>query len=136
MSFWPLSSARTPSRTSRLSSARKTLMVVTASYSATAPLSHKDCPLDRVAAGQAQVVPAPLRRCRVVPCHARARRGQDDRMRHEASAVALTWIPSEAINGLLRKTFDVGITHYDEPPPEQLDPVVETVEKLRQEDRF
>lgn len=57
-------------------------------------------------------------------------------MRHETSAAALTWIPSEAINGLLRKTFDVGITHYDEPPPERLDPVVETVEKLRQADRF
>jgi hypothetical protein len=57
-------------------------------------------------------------------------------MRHQASAAALTWIPSEAIGGLLRKSFDAGITHYDEPPPERLSPLVETVEELRRTDRF
>lgn len=52
--------------------------------------------------------------------------------RHEASVTALTWIPSEAIEGLSKVPFELGITHYDEPPPDQID----DVEALRQADRF
>ena len=52
--------------------------------------------------------------------------------RHEASVTALTWIPSEAIEGLSKVPFELGITHYDEPPPDQID----DVEALREADRF
>lgn len=54
------------------------------------------------------------------------------RTRHESSVTALTWIPSEAIEGLSKVPFELGITHYDEPPP---DPI-EDLEELRRTDRF
>ena len=57
-------------------------------------------------------------------------------MKHEAAAVALTWIPSEAIGGLTRKPFDAGITHYDPPPPDSIGPLGDGIEELRQGDRF
>ena len=38
-------------------------------------------------------------------------------MRNESCITALSWIPSEAIQGATRVPFDAGITHYDEPPP-------------------
>ena len=37
-------------------------------------------------------------------------------MRVESSATSLSWIPSEAVTGLMRSTFSTGITHYDAPP--------------------
>jgi cyclic nucleotide-binding protein len=52
--------------------------------------------------------------------------------RYESSVTALTWIPSEAIEGLSRVPFELGITHYDQPPPEQID----DLEELRLADRF
>jgi hypothetical protein len=54
------------------------------------------------------------------------------RARHESSVTALTWIPSEAIEGLSRVPFELGITHYDVPPPDQIDDLAE----LRKTDRF
>jgi hypothetical protein len=57
-------------------------------------------------------------------------------MKHEAAAVALTWIPSEAIGGLTRKPFDAGITHYDPPPPDHIGPLGSGVDELRKGDRF
>jgi hypothetical protein len=53
-------------------------------------------------------------------------------MRIESSVTAISWIPSEAIEGLARIPFDLGLTHYDEPPPEQID----DLEQLRRADRF
>jgi hypothetical protein len=53
-------------------------------------------------------------------------------MRHESSITSLSWIPSEAIEGSTRLAFDAGITHYDDPPPDQLD----DLEALRAADRF
>ena len=44
----------------------------------------------------------------------------------------LSWIPSEAIRGATRLAFDAGFTHYDEPPPDQID----DIEELRLADRF
>jgi Cyclic nucleotide-binding domain len=41
-------------------------------------------------------------------------------MRHESSVTSLSWIPSEAVNGVMRIPFDAGIGHYDEPPPGEL----------------
>jgi hypothetical protein len=39
-------------------------------------------------------------------------------MRFEASVLSLSWIPSEAISGMPRLPFDLGVTHYDDPPPD------------------
>ena len=41
-------------------------------------------------------------------------------MRYESSVTSLSWIPSEAVTGAMRIPFDVGIGHYDEPPPGEL----------------
>ena len=38
-------------------------------------------------------------------------------MRIESSVVSLSWIPSEAVTGLPKQFFEVGVTHYDDPPP-------------------
>ena len=54
-------------------------------------------------------------------------------MRIEGSVTSISWIPSEAISGAGTKmTFELGLAHYDEPPPD----VIENLEKLRQADRF
>jgi Cyclic nucleotide-binding domain len=53
-------------------------------------------------------------------------------MRIESSVTSISWIPSEAIEGLPKLPFQVGITHYDDPPPE----VIEDLEGLVAEDRF
>ncbi|CAN5525606.1 MAG: cyclic nucleotide-binding domain-containing protein [Acidimicrobiia bacterium] len=42
-------------------------------------------------------------------------------MRHNASFTSLSWIPSEAIPGLLKIPMVLGISHYDQPPPGHLD---------------
>jgi hypothetical protein len=54
------------------------------------------------------------------------------RVRHESSVTAVSWIPSEAIEGMSRIPFDLGVTHYDQPPPDQL----VDLEDLRKTDRF
>ena len=52
--------------------------------------------------------------------------------RIESSVTAISWIPSEAITGPSKIPFEVGVTHYDEPPPDRL----ESIEELRTSDRF
>jgi hypothetical protein len=52
--------------------------------------------------------------------------------RFESSVTAVSWIPSEAITGPSKIPFEFGVTHYDEPPPDQLD----DLEQLRTSDRF
>jgi hypothetical protein len=42
-------------------------------------------------------------------------------MRVESSVTSVTWIPSEAIEGMPKLPFEVGIAHYDDPPPDRLD---------------
>jgi hypothetical protein len=54
------------------------------------------------------------------------------RTRHESSVIAVSWIPSEAIEGLSKIPFEMGVTHYDQPPPDRLD----DLEELRKTDRF
>lgn len=39
--------------------------------------------------------------------------------------MSLSWIPSEAIAGITRLPFDLGFTHYDDPPPEHIDDIDE-----------
>jgi hypothetical protein len=42
------------------------------------------------------------------------------RMRISASVTSISWIPSEGITGPVRLPMDVGIGHYDGPPPDRL----------------
>jgi hypothetical protein len=55
-------------------------------------------------------------------------------MRIERSVTAISWIPSEAVEGLPKVPFELGIGHYDEPPPDRLAPA--DLPRLRDEDRF
>ncbi|MDX6506362.1 MAG: hypothetical protein QOG06_1006 [Gaiellaceae bacterium] len=41
-------------------------------------------------------------------------------MRVESSVTSITWIPSEAIKGMPKLPFEMGIAHYDEPPHDRL----------------
>ena len=48
-------------------------------------------------------------------------------MRIESSVTSISWIPSAAIAGVTKIPFELGVTHYDDPPPdewEDLDSVV------------
>lgn len=53
-------------------------------------------------------------------------------MRVTSSVTSISWIPSEAVAGGTRVPFDVGVTHYDPPPPD----AVEDLAALRDADRF
>jgi hypothetical protein len=52
--------------------------------------------------------------------------------RFESSVIAVSWIPSEAITGPSKIPFELGVTHYDQPPPDR----IEDLEDLRKTDRF
>src|SRR5262245_25976810 len=54
------------------------------------------------------------------------------RVRIESSITALTWIPSEAIEGMPRLPFALGIAQYDEPPPQR----IVNLDKLHKADAF
>jgi hypothetical protein len=53
-------------------------------------------------------------------------------MRVESSVTAVTWIPSEAIEGMPKLPFELGIAHYDDPPPDR----IEDLNALRDADAF
>jgi hypothetical protein len=53
-------------------------------------------------------------------------------MRIESSVTSISWIPSEAVRGMTRLPFDMGVAHYDEPPPDHID----DLDALREADRF
>jgi hypothetical protein len=53
-------------------------------------------------------------------------------MRYESSVTSLSWIPSEAVEGTTRVPFEMGVAHYDPPPPDEL----ESLDALREADRF
>jgi hypothetical protein len=52
----------------------------------------------------------------------------------ESSVAAISWIPSEAIEGMPKIPFELGIGRYDEPPPDRLEEG--DLERLRDADRF
>ncbi|MDQ1404225.1 MAG: hypothetical protein QOG03_2541 [Actinomycetota bacterium] len=56
-------------------------------------------------------------------------------MRIESSVLSLSWIPSEAIQGMTKMPFGMGIAHYDAPPPEVVEDLA-ALEALRDADRF
>ena len=53
-------------------------------------------------------------------------------MIYTSSVTSVSWIPSEAVEGISKPLFEVGVTHYDQPPPDRLD----GIEHLRASDRF
>ncbi|MDH3309017.1 MAG: cyclic nucleotide-binding domain-containing protein, partial [Acidimicrobiia bacterium] len=53
-------------------------------------------------------------------------------MRFSATVTSLSWIPVEAITGVMKLPMTLGISHYDDPPPE----VIDDLEALRQADKF
>ena len=55
-------------------------------------------------------------------------------MRIESSVTAISWIPSDAIEGMPTLPFELGVARYDEPPPEHLEEG--DLERLRAADRF
>ena len=55
-------------------------------------------------------------------------------MNIEGSVTAISWIPSEAIEGLPKLPFDLGVGHYDEPPPDRIEEG--DLARLCAEDRF
>jgi hypothetical protein len=56
-------------------------------------------------------------------------------MRIESSVTSLSWIPMGAPSGALKVPFEVGVAHYDEPPPAELSGESQ-IEELRLADRF
>ena len=54
--------------------------------------------------------------------------------RYESSVTAISWIPAEAVEGLSKIPFEMGVTHYDAPPPDHIGPG--DLEELRKTDRF
>jgi hypothetical protein len=42
-------------------------------------------------------------------------------VRIESSVTSVSWIPREAIEGLVKLPFELGVAHYDLPPPDRLD---------------
>jgi hypothetical protein len=53
-------------------------------------------------------------------------------MRFESAVTAISWIPSEAVEGLPKIPFTMGVTHYDDPPPDQID----DLDAMREADLF
>jgi hypothetical protein len=53
-------------------------------------------------------------------------------MRIESTVTSVSWIPSEAVTGMTKLPFEVGFTHYDNPPPD----VIEDLEALGAADGF
>jgi hypothetical protein len=53
-------------------------------------------------------------------------------MRFESVVTSVSWIPSEAISGIAKLPFELGVTHYDDPPPD----VIADLGVLQAEGRF
>jgi hypothetical protein len=62
-------------------------------------------------------------------------------MKVSGTATSVSWIPSEAVTGPTKATFDLGVTHYDTPPPDGLagpgfDAIQADLERLRDGDGY
>lgn len=53
-------------------------------------------------------------------------------MRIVSSVTSISWIPSEAVKGMTKLPFQMGVAHYDDPPPDRID----DLDALREADRF
>lgn len=57
-------------------------------------------------------------------------------MRIDSSVTSISWIPSEAVRGMMKAPFEMGMAHYDEPPPDRIGTDPSDLEALRDADRF
>jgi hypothetical protein len=57
---------------------------------------------------------------------------EEHTMRIQSSVTSISWIPSEAIEGVTKMPFEIGLAHYDDPPPDHID----SLASLREADRF
>ncbi len=58
-------------------------------------------------------------------------------MHIDGSVTSISWIPSEAVKGVMKLPFSIGVAHYDDPPPESLGgDVPRALDELRIADRF
>jgi Cyclic nucleotide-binding domain len=55
-------------------------------------------------------------------------------MRVTAAVTSVSWIPSEAVGGVMKVPFVIGFLHWDPPPPERVRP--DDLDALRAADRF
>ena len=53
-------------------------------------------------------------------------------MRIQSSVTAISWIPSEAVEGLPKLPFTMGVAHYDYPPPDR----IHHIENMHRADLF
>jgi len=53
-------------------------------------------------------------------------------MRIETSVTSISWIPQEAVEGVTKLPFGMGVAHYDAPPPDHID----DLDALADGDRF
>ena len=51
------------------------------------------------------------------------------------AVTSISWIPSEAIEGMTKMPFEAGVAHYDVAPPESVDGT-DAIEELQAADRF
>jgi hypothetical protein len=56
-------------------------------------------------------------------------------MRVEATATSMSWIPSESVWSPMRKAFELGLAHWDEPLPDTISGP-DAVQELCRQDRF
>ena len=58
-------------------------------------------------------------------------------MRIDSSVTSISWIPSEAVAGMTKGVFEVGFSHYDDAPPDDIGAdIPATLEALRAADRL
>ena len=55
-------------------------------------------------------------------------------MRIASSVTSISWIPSDAIEGMPKLPFELGVAKYDDPPPDEV--TADDLERLRSENRF
>ncbi len=53
----------------------------------------------------------------------------------EGRVTSVSWIPPEAMNGAMRVPMDLGIGHYDDPPPDRI-PYDDVLTEWQRDDRF
>jgi hypothetical protein len=53
-------------------------------------------------------------------------------VRIESAVTCVSWIPSEAVEGMTKLPFELGVSHYDAPLPD----VIDDLDALREGDRF
>ncbi len=53
-------------------------------------------------------------------------------MRFERSVTSVSWLPSQAVQGIISLPFELGVTRYDPPPPDRID----DLEKMGEQGAF